>query len=86
MSEWQPIETAPKDGTVIRVRNPMTRNDDMTLDAKWGHYTTPLGREVMEWVLVKDHDRFMPLRPGTLVIPTEWQPLPASPINTARKE
>lgn len=73
-NDWQDIATAPKDGTVVRVRNAVMA-DDMVIDARWGHYTTSWGRELMEWVIVKDHDRFMPMRPGTLVIPTQWRPL-----------
>lgn len=34
MSEWQPIETAPKDGTSILLRSPQGR----IADGFWGQY------------------------------------------------
>lgn len=72
MSDWQPIDTAPKDGTVIEVKN---NQMDREVQAKWGDYKSPWGTPSMQFVLVKDHDRFMPIRPGSLVIPDFWRPL-----------
>lgn len=65
----QPMETAPKDGTVVRVMN---RCMEAPVEAKWGRYTNSVGNQSDEWILVKDSTTFMPLRPGTLVIPDEW--------------
>lgn len=75
--EWQPIETAPKDGTVLLVKN---RVMDRAVEARWGEYhSRAVPKTTMQWVLVRDPDRFMPLPPGTLVIPDVWSPLPAPP-------
>lgn len=73
MTEWLPIATAPKDGTVIRVRNPQMERPVL---AKWGEYIASWGTKYPDnFVLVRDDDRFMPLPKGTLVCPTEWQPV-----------
>lgn len=64
--EWQPIETAPRDGTVIRFKNKLIGKDEI-LKCRWGKYINPVGREMMEWV---EFER------GNLVCPTHWQPLP----------
>lgn len=71
---WNPIDTAPKDGTVIRVRNPMIAKwETPYVDVKWGNHQGILGNKVTkQWILVKDYC-FLPLRAGTLVIPDEWQ-------------
>ena len=63
---WLPIETAPKDGTVIDLWN----NGDRYADAKWLRgewcYLGLDGFDVMNWV---------PLGGRT----THWMPLPATP-------
>lgn len=72
MSEWKDITTAPKDGTVIRVKN---ESMDHPVKAKWGKYFSRVtGKTYDEFVLVEDETDFMPLPAGTLVIPTLWQP------------
>jgi hypothetical protein len=76
ISNWQPIETAPKDGTPILVRNPAM---DFYVTAKWGLRNTPWGRSYPAFIIVQDPDRIMPIAPGNLVIPTEWIPLPEPP-------
>ena len=39
MAEWFDIDTAPKDGTVIRVKNGVMQNP---VKAKWGDYHSPV--------------------------------------------
>ena len=78
MTDWKPIKTAPKDGTVVRVKNGVMQHPVL---AKWAMYksTSPALSFIpakMQWVLVKDeHEKFLPLPPGTLVIPDQWQPV-----------
>lgn len=76
MSDWQPIKTAPKDGTVVRVKNSAM---DHPVKAKWAPYKSrrlPWLAVRDEWILVEDEgEKFMPLPPGELIIPDQWQPL-----------
>jgi hypothetical protein len=67
MSEWQPIETAPKDGTAIL--------------GYWGHNPTndPSAYAVTKWyggfwVSVDDDD-------DEYAAPTHWMPLPPRPTH-----
>lgn len=68
MSEWQPIETAPKDGTRI-----LATGDGTTVVTLWGKANhVPL----YSWLLLdvpydpEDYDFWKP---------THWQPLPPPP-------
>lgn len=70
MTDWQTIDTAPRDGTVIEVKNPVM---DGPVLAKFSDYKSSYGSKSKQFVLVRDPDRFMPLPPGTLVIPTHWR-------------
>lgn len=71
--DWQPIETAPLNGTVVEVRNPHMWHP---VEAAYGAYTAPWGKTYAQWVLVRDLSPSVHLLPGTLVIPTEWRPAP----------
>lgn len=74
--EWQPIETAPKDGARIWVINPVMDNPVI---AAWGDYTTLSGIKTKAFVVTHDpHERFMPTT-GNMVCPNRWLPLPATP-------
>jgi hypothetical protein len=66
MSEWQPIETVPKDGTAVLIYCP-TENCIVSSrwrqdgdDGRW-YGTDPMGR--LNWIQ----------------LPTHWMPLPAPP-------
>jgi hypothetical protein len=68
MSEWQPIETAPKDGTKIIAFHIWSRHIQMMTIAHWGRpgaYNAPC------WIS----------QGGTNHIdqPTHWMPLPEPP-------
>ena len=69
---WQLIETAPKDGTIIRVKNDVM---DHPVLAMWGKYHSKVtGKTYDDFVLVEDEgEKFMPLPKGTLIIPSHWQ-------------
>lgn len=65
MSEWQPIETAPKDGQSLLVWCPIRNRGGRATVAYWDDYwslTHPGG-----WAEDDDCD------------PTHWMPLPAPP-------
>lgn len=66
MSEWQPIETAPKDGTPVLLYEP---SEDPTVHvAEWG---------IGDWHLC-DFDPGYDLVQRA-VNPTHWMPLPEPP-------
>lgn len=76
MSEWQPIETAPKDGTLILLFRPTA--------LPWGKVAPG------KWNSQADHKRPSPFWDMWLRIggtyesrawePTHWMPLPAPPV------
>lgn len=75
MSDWQPIETAPKDGTRIDVWAYWAEGDNWSrsADAYWSV-------EDQDWML----DRWLA---GQYVTPpkiTHWMPLPEPPADQAK--
>ncbi len=68
--EWQPIETAPKDGTLIEIREKSGR----VQIAQWGE---PGYNEPNWWVQLTQGGFSMNEYPTTNV--THWRPLPAPP-------
>jgi hypothetical protein len=77
MSQWQPIETAPKDGTNIMVYCPRlgvccpaTWNDDKYAK-KRRPYWTHWGQSIWGVSLVREDQ------------PTRWMPMPQPPENAA---
>lgn len=71
--EWRDISTAPRDGTVIDVTNDSMK--DWSVNAKFGKYHSPWGKTFDEFILVRDFDEFMPMRPGNLICPSKWRPV-----------
>src|SRR5690348_4599600 len=76
MSEWKPIETAPKDGTVILISELQgisgsvgTRWWHTVVAANWGKYSTAVSSEI-GWCV------HMPGWSGLLRRPISWQPFP----------
>ena len=65
--QWQPIETAPKDGTAILSTWPSLFKDQ----DKW--FIQPVFFRDGIWLHLWDHDETLPLNP------THWQPLPSPP-------
>lgn len=77
MTTWQPIETAPKDGSRILVYG-----EETMLAVVWGPYYDfkPVqGSEKMGWT-IWDADVG-----GEAIHPTHWQPLPPPPNTGADK-
>ena len=72
---WQPIETAPKDGTRVLAFVPGENGGPRILnwcsDAEWLH-----GWEDERGVILKDH-------PSSSGAPTHWMPLPPPPSSNA---
>lgn len=65
MSEWQPIETAPRDGTrVLLCGDP--GNPEVVIGANWNDIVTPNCFHVPGW---------------GYWWPTHWRPLPAPPTH-----
>lgn len=87
--EWQPIETAPKDGTVISIKGDRGPYGVAAWEghASWG---TPVNwhRDSSTWLAPSDR----PELKGAVLhlagyVPTHWQPaLPASPQPPAGKQ
>lgn len=74
MSEWQPIETAPTDGTKVLIYQPSRRHAG---GATWTSFTSEAEIYVCQCVRGmwfeasgEEYARFFP---------THWMPLPASP-------
>ena len=75
MSQWKPIETAPKDGTRILAYEP-TYGVGL---AFWQTIRTGTGY-ADEWETITGWRlNGMMFREGDLDQPTHWQPLPAAP-------
>ena len=77
-SAWQPIKTAPKDGTVVLVTN-LSMGPDHPVEAQFGVYHSKWGDYPNHWTVVRDPDPFPAIWRGALVIPTHWMPLPEPP-------
>ena len=77
MSEWQPIDTAPKDGEDILVYS--------YPDIVSAHWETDVGDDGEPyWALDDGHTRYYALR-RHMHEPTHWMPLPTPPA-TAKDE
>lgn len=74
-NDWQPISTAPKDGTQIRLYIPAFVEGDKSLG-----YAAPGQREGF-WAGSLKHGRWV--TPGTMstegIHPSHWMPLPSPP-------
>ena len=83
MADWQPIETAPKDGTIIDVWHDRWGRHT---DVKWGEYRKyqtegHLYEPVIEtWLQMNDdYGEWMPICLGGGI--THWAPVPMEPTN-----
>jgi hypothetical protein len=83
MSEWQPIATAPKDGTAVLVYGPGMRPEDSGYSiAVWNDNAAMLlmGKSgfsamVAGWIAYSDSQIDIESQP------THWMPLPAPPTD-----
>jgi Lar family restriction alleviation protein len=85
-SAWQPIETAPKDGTWVLLAggecesNEESNNKERVVTAQWttefrSSVRSPLGNEFGRWQFAWYDDGFY----GEYENPTHWQHLPSPP-------
>jgi hypothetical protein len=72
MTEWQPIATAPKDGTVILVTNGWN-----IACARWDDDSWPYAANNARWSISDWHNDPIHLRGGYMS--THWMPLPSLP-------
>ncbi len=78
MSEWQPIETAPTDGTRVLLWTPDL--DPPTIQAEWRSYDDSMP-DAGYWVDVWNNDMIESAANGYITA-THWMPLPAPPVTT----
>jgi hypothetical protein len=75
VSEWQPIETAPKDGRLLRLRGRRLADPDyISPIIVMGHYDS--GGRTEGWETES----------GAWFVPAEWQPLPETDASGATAE
>jgi hypothetical protein len=81
-STWQPIETAPLDGTDVLLFFPLEglnhKHSPQVIIASW----RPLGRYGHSWVFQNRAVRGY----SSEYLPTHWQPLPAPPAHLSTSE
>lgn len=76
---WQPIESAPRDGSYILVCN-----SHGSWIAKYQHFYPSGYRPSSPWAsMMLNHDHIE--KPGRLDHPTHWRPLPAPPTDDAAR-
>ena len=76
---WQPIESAPRDGSYILVCN-----SHGSWIAKYQHFYPSGYRPSSPWAsMMLNHDHIE--KPGRLDHPTHWRPLPAPPTDYAAR-
>ena len=76
---WQPIETAPKDGTSILVYEPYENSSEHIYIVQWRswRHNYPGAKMTQSWcVICSDQDE---QSGGETVDPTYWMPLPNFP-------
>lgn len=73
MSDWQPIDTAPKDGTDVLLFNGHPRVGSWFDSWEYDSWH-PEAKETGGWIMYG----------GRVIHPTHWQPLPEPPLKTSK--
>ena len=79
---WQPIKTAPRDGTEFLAFDSRTRKMDVAEMRNWGRAGWVCCAVQSDGELGPGTDEFGH-HPGDV---THWQPLPAHPVNDSEEE
>ena len=79
MSNWQPIETAPKDGSVVLLGNPHGAWAGKYLDRYQSGFVPP-----NPWASMMLNTRHLPHLAS--LTPTHWMPLPEPPTGAETDE
>ena len=89
MSQWQPIETAPKDGTEVLLCQATDADGKPILDESWGIFVQVAAwwrkrsnLEAGEWTVYCSQIQ----EPRLHFTPTHWMPLPSNPLAPAGSE
>ncbi len=78
MSEWQPIETAPRDGTEIIIYGKTNNWKDSVAEKLTGNMTKHFYIEISHWTREDGEKQFsVPIKNWSQ--PTHWMPLPPLP-------
>ena len=73
MSEWQPIETAPKDGAAVLIYQPADTDNDLPAVIQVARYEATLFEpNIFRWIEAEGEQY-------ETYSPTHWMPLPAPP-------
>jgi len=73
MSEWHPIETAPRDGTVVLIYQPADEGDDIPAVIQVARYeATYFDPNIFQWREAEGEQY-------ETYSPTHWMPLPLPP-------
>jgi hypothetical protein len=78
VSEWQPIDTAPKDGTYVLVCGGVTADEDEPRGhavAQWSNWLNGRRLKNGRWMFAWYDGGYY----GNYENPTHWQPLPEPP-------
>jgi len=81
MDDWQPIETAPKDGSPLLLFDRQRLDGDAhPTGAVEGHWCDDYGWQAAVWSMVSD--LFLTKK----IHPTHWMPLPEPPLTSTESE
>ncbi len=73
-ADWQPIETAPKDGRLVLITGGTIRAADMEMKPSALNYAIPAEMDWGEWTHYGEHGE-----EWIIENPTHWTPLPEPP-------